>query len=54
MRHELIGQYGSMRDLTISLKVVLPSGEVITTRSRAHKSSAGPDLTKCELRDSLR
>ena len=26
--------------------VVLPSGEVIKTRSRAHKSSAGFDLTK--------
>lgn len=26
--------------------VVLPDGEIIKTRSRARKSSAGPDLTK--------
>ena len=26
--------------------VVLPNGEIIKTRSRARKSSAGPDLTK--------
>ena len=26
--------------------VVLPSGEIIKTRSRARKSAAGPDLTK--------
>ena len=25
---------------------VLPSGEIIKTRSRARKSAAGPDLTK--------
>lgn len=35
-----------MREAVRSLKVVLPSGEIITTRSRAAKSSAGPDLTK--------
>lgn len=29
-----------------SLTVVLPSGEVIKTRQRAKKSSAGPDLSK--------
>lgn len=26
--------------------VVLPSGEIIKTRSRARKSAAGPDMTK--------
>ena len=35
-----------MRENVLSLKVVLPNGEVIKTRSRARKSSAGPDLTK--------
>lgn len=35
-----------MREAVLTLKVVLPSGEVIKTRSRAAKSSAGPDLTK--------
>lgn len=35
-----------MRDNVLNLTVVLPTGEVIKTRSRARKSSAGPDLTK--------
>lgn len=35
-----------MRDNVLNLTVVLPDGEVIKTRSRARKSSAGPDLTK--------
>lgn len=35
-----------MRENVLSLKVVLPNGEIIKTRSRARKSSAGPDLTK--------
>lgn len=30
----------------LSLTVVLPNGEVVKTRSRAKKSSVGPDLTK--------
>lgn len=37
--------YGTMRENVLSLRVVLPSGEVLRTRSRARKSSAGYDLT---------
>lgn len=39
-------RYGTMRENVLNLTVVLPNGEVIKTRSRARKSSAGPDLTK--------
>ncbi|KAM0751434.1 hypothetical protein T439DRAFT_325571 [Meredithblackwellia eburnea MCA 4105] len=39
-------RYGTMRDNVINLTVVLPNGEVIKTRARAKKSSAGPDLGK--------
>ncbi|CAD6568519.1 MAG: hypothetical protein CYPHOPRED_002683 [Cyphobasidiales sp. Tagirdzhanova-0007] len=39
-------RYGTMRDNVLNLTVVLPNGEVVKTRSRARKSSAGPDLTK--------
>lgn len=39
-------RYGTMRDNVISLKAVLPNGEVITTARRARKSSAGYDLTR--------
>ncbi|PWN38934.1 FAD-binding domain-containing protein [Ceraceosorus guamensis] len=43
-------RYGTMKgDYVLSLDVVLASGEVIRTRSRARKSSAGPDLTKLFL-----
>ena len=35
-----------MRENVLSLVVVLPNGEIIKTRSRARKSSAGPDMTK--------
>ncbi|CAO1639258.1 unnamed protein product [Sympodiomycopsis kandeliae] len=43
-------RYGTMKgDLILNLTVVLPSGEVIKTRSDARKSSAGPDLTKLFL-----
>lgn len=35
-----------MRENVLNLTVVLANGEVIKTRSRARKSSAGPDLTR--------
>ncbi|WP_029003487.1 FAD-binding oxidoreductase [Azorhizobium doebereinerae] len=39
-------RYGTMKDNVLSLKVVMPSGELITTSRRARKSSAGYDLTR--------
>jgi D-lactate dehydrogenase (cytochrome) len=39
-------RYGTMKDNVLSLKVVLPSGEMMTTSRRAKKSSAGYDLTR--------
>ncbi|MCU4653580.1 FAD-binding protein [Roseibacterium sp. SDUM158016] len=39
-------RYGTMKDNVLSLKAVLPSGEVVTTGARARKSSAGYDLTR--------
>ncbi|WP_435169328.1 FAD-binding oxidoreductase [Falsirhodobacter sp. 1013] len=39
-------RYGTMREVTLSLTVVLPDGEVIRTSSRARKSAAGYDLTR--------
>ncbi|GAA99450.1 uncharacterized protein L969DRAFT_619913 [Mixia osmundae IAM 14324] len=37
-------RYGTMRENVIAMKVVMADGQVVTTRSRARKSSAGPNL----------
>ncbi|KAJ3340881.1 hypothetical protein HDU93_006173 [Gonapodya sp. JEL0774] len=42
----LAWRYGTMKENVLSLRVVLPTGEIIRTRSRATKSSAGYDLTR--------
>ena len=39
-------RYGAMRENVISLRVVTAAGEIVSTRSRARKSSAGYDLTR--------
>ncbi|PLW75532.1 FAD-binding oxidoreductase [Cohaesibacter celericrescens] len=39
-------RYGTMKDNVVSLKAVMPDGKIITTASRAKKSSAGYDLTR--------
>jgi len=38
-------RYGTMRENLLSLEVVLPDGKIITTGTRARKSSTGYDLT---------
>lgn len=38
-------RYGTMRDLVLSLRVVMPDGRIVTTASRARKSSAGYGMT---------
>jgi D-lactate dehydrogenase (cytochrome) len=39
-------RYGTMKDNVLSLKVVLPDGELMSTGRRARKTSAGYDLTR--------
>src|SRR5262245_28651485 len=39
-------RYGTMKDAVLAMKVVMPSGELLTTSRRARKSSAGYDLTR--------
>ena len=39
-------RYGTMKDVVLSLTVVLPNGEIVKTASRAKKSAAGYDLTR--------
>ncbi|MGV6812666.1 MAG: FAD-binding oxidoreductase [Brevirhabdus sp.] len=39
-------RYGTMKDVVLGLRAVLPSGEVVRTARRARKSSAGYDLTR--------
>ncbi|MBD0414748.1 FAD-binding oxidoreductase [Oryzicola mucosus] len=39
-------RYGTMRENVLSLKAVMADGEIVTTASRARKSSSGYDLTR--------
>ncbi|MGN6463115.1 MAG: FAD-binding oxidoreductase [Pseudolabrys sp.] len=39
-------RYGTMKDNVLSLKAVMADGEIVTTATRAKKSSSGYDLTR--------
>ena len=39
-------RYGTMKDMVLSLRAVLPDGSIIRTGQRARKTSAGYDLTR--------
>jgi len=39
-------RYGTMKDNVISLRVVMPNGEIVKTANKAKKSAAGYDLTR--------
>ena len=39
-------RYGTMKDVVLSLTVVLPNGEIVKTATRAKKSASGYDLTR--------
>ena len=39
-------RYGTMKDNVLSLKAVLANGQIVTTATRAKKSSSGYDLTR--------
>src|SRR3954471_17063420 len=43
-------RYGTMRENVLSLTVITAGGEIVRTRSRARKSSAGYDLTRLFIR----
>lgn len=42
-------RYGTMREVTLGLTVVTPTGQIVRTGTRARKSSCGYDLTRLYL-----